>query len=221
MRRIFISRDLDSRSPFRQELEGAGLEVIAESMVRCRAVAFDPPSLADWLFFCSPESIDFFLKGMRNIPQNYQLGVLDPETNARLYKAGLEAQFCGQGTLEKTALSFNLEAYDQQVIFVQARKARQSIYPLVKQQLDSRELVVYEYLPKEDIQIPPCDVYVFTSPLNVKNYFDRFLFPSGKKVISTDIPTTEKLAEYGINDTWQSDFSDERGLAFAVKSMFG
>ncbi|MCB0704511.1 MAG: uroporphyrinogen-III synthase [Saprospiraceae bacterium] len=219
MRKVFISRDLDLKSPFRKELEKMGMEVIARSLFRYRAVDFGMPRLADWLFFNSPPSVHYFLKHIGAIPQNYQLAVLDSFTATGLQEHGLEAQFCGRGNLEEVAVAFLEQAQGMQAIFVQSRKSKQSIYKLVREQMQAEELVVYEYLPREDIQIPPCEIYVFTSPLNVKHYFERYLFPNGKQVVSTDAVTSKALKRYGITDLYQSEFSDEEGLAFAVRSL--
>ena len=216
MKRVYISKDLDVRSPFRAKLEDLGYEIIAQSMLRHRPVDFDVPELADWLFFYSPGSVHFFLETVKSIPQNYQLAVMSITTAEILNEAGLEAQFVGKGEPEEVGRAFLKLAKGKHVIFVQSRKADRHIQIQLDGQIQISDLTVYENLPRGDVNIPPCDVYVFTSPMDVRNYFDRFLFPNGKVVFSVGPSTTHSLKIYGLTEVLQVESSNELELARAV-----
>jgi uroporphyrinogen-III synthase len=219
MKTVFISRDLPTKSAFTQILQAAGCKVIGQSMLRFRAVDFDPPALADWLFFYTSDGVDFFLEKIPHIPQNYQLAAMDLTTANRLREYDLEPQFIGRGAPPLIAEAFKTHARGTRVIFVQARKAKKDIEQALAADLDLSALIVYENLPRADLDLPPCDIYVFTSPLNVKSYFDRYLFPNGKAVVSNGPTTTDSLRRYGFSEILESDGPEDTQLAQAVLQL--
>lgn len=219
-KRVFISRDLRSDSPFYQRLSAAGFDIFGISLVDFSAVAFSTPPLADWVFCYSSRSADFFLQGLAKLdldPNRYaHYAALGKGTARRLQELGIIPAFIGDGSPDSTALAFLKKAGKQRVLFPRAEQSRQSIQRLLKGKLNMLDLVVYRNQKSIDRVIPKTDYVVLTSPLNVQAYFLNQELSTGKRILAIGQTTANALLALEINNFRIADQATEQALAEAV-----
>ena len=197
--RIFISRDLTPDSSLVQALDSNGDVVHAESLIEFDFVPFNYFPFCEWIFFYSPRCVHYFFEmADANRYKNSRFAVMGPGTARAMIERNIVPDFIGNGIPEQTAESFADEAFEQRALFPQAENSRKSIEKLVSDQVDVIDMVVYSNLPKTEFSVPDCDVLVFTSPLNVRAYFEKYTLNSEQKVIAIGKTTADSLRNLSI-----------------------
>lgn len=218
-KRIFISRNLAADSVFKAALEEQA-QLEAQSLIQFEAVPIVALPECDWLFFYSKKGIDFgwaSLQSMRPFPKVAVLGQASAEYLAQ--KHSYKADFVGTGAAEATAQAFLSHAKDQRVCFVQAQNSRQSVAKQLGQQVQAQTLVVYANTPKTALSIPPCDILVFTSPLNAQAYYAHYPPQAGQAVVAIGQTTAKALEQLEITNFNIAPQPHERALADTCLSL--
>jgi uroporphyrinogen-III synthase len=214
--RAFISRQLTENSPFRERLATLGWEAVGLPLVKFQPLPFAPLPTADWVFFYSKTAVCFFLEGLGGPPPKaLRWAALGKGTAAAMQEAGLRVDFTGTGHPESTAAAFGALARGQRVLFPRARHSQQSVERLLDGKIQAVSLVVYDNIPVENPLIPPCQILVFTSPLNAATYFDAHPLLKGQQVVAIGHTTAAALRRLGI-DCRTAPEPSEAGLAAAV-----
>lgn len=212
-KRIFISRNLTVESPF-YALLNKKASIEAQSLINFEAVPIPPIPISDWLFFYSKKGLDFgwpHLHPLNPLPKIAVLGAASAEYLEQQF--GQVADFVGTGAPAPTAKAFLEIANGQRVCFVQAQNSRQSIAQLLGTQIQAQTLVVYNNRPKTTLDIPPCDILVFTSPLNVQAYYQQYSIQKQQKVIAIGQTTANALTALGLTTYSVAPVPQERALA--------
>lgn len=204
MKTVFITRPLSRKSVFQNQLEAAGFTVNGISLLKFSAVSFDSIPSSDWIFFYSKNGVNFFFRGLKDknlsLPNQVRWGVMGKGTADALLKKVSQVDFIGHGNILQTATEFLTRARGQIVLFPQASNSRQTIQRLLEDNITQKDLIVYHNEPKKQVNIPDCNILVFTSPMNVKAYFkDRVLFDD-QKVFAIGRTTAKTLVSIGIED---------------------
>lgn len=220
-KRVFISRDLASDSPFRRRLSENGFKVFGKYLVTFDAIAFIVPPPADWVFCYSSRSVDFFLQGLRSLgipPDRYEAyAALGKGTARTLEKWGIEPAFRGTGEPSETAETFLELATGQRVLFPRAEQSRRSIQRLLEGKLDMLDLVVYRNRKMEHPDLPLTEYVVLTSPLNAQAYFSGTIHNfENLRIVAIGATTAKALDELGIPDYRVAEEAVEESLADAV-----
>jgi len=201
LKTVFITRNLSENSIFKKTLEQAGLKVFGESLIQFSVIPFNEIPKVEWIFFYSKNGVKFFFEGIEHanveISKNVKWGVIGPETGKSLTLKYNEPDFTGNGNAKQTASSFLEFAKSQNVLFVQAESSLKSIQKILKNDITAFDLVVYSNSPKKHINIPSSDFIVFTSPLNVKVYFEKTELEPSQKLIAIGQTTANALLELG------------------------
>lgn len=210
---IFISRELKSNSPFLALLADKA-RVIGNSLIDFKAVPITHIPQADWLFFYSKKGIRYFFE---QLPQNFSLphlAVIGAASADYLYdNYQLQADFIGTGHPEATAQQFLALAQQKKVVFVQAKQSKQSVQQLIKTQVATAALVVYDNVPKTNIDLPFSDILVFTSPMNAQAYFTQYPLKNNQQVVSIGHSTAKALKTLSINNIHIAEQPNETALA--------
>lgn len=196
---IFISRDLPLSHPLRRKIEERGHRLQAQSLIHFEYVPFNYFPTCHWVFFYSPRAVRFFLDSAD--PLRYRMSrfaVMGNGTAAALIERGIVPDFIGNGNPEQTAESFAGEAYEMRVLFPQASNSRQSVEKYLDGQAETISLVVYDNLPKDNFNLAPCDVLIFTSPLNVQAFLSKYPIAEHQKVIAIGDTTAGELRKRGV-----------------------
>ncbi|RMG85127.1 MAG: uroporphyrinogen-III synthase [Bacteroidetes bacterium] len=216
--RVFISRKLKPDSPFQAILTKAGFEVHGESLLEFEPVSFEVIPPADWVFFYSQNAVVFFAKGLagRALPAGTRLAAIGASTAQAVVRHFGTCDFAGNGQPDEVAREFLKIAKGQNVLFPQAENSRRAIQTRAGDQIRAHEIVVYRNRPKVSTPPPDFDIFVFTSPLNVRAFAQKHSLPPTARYIAIGPSTFEALRHLGFPDIAQSETPSETGLAKAV-----
>ncbi len=222
MPKIFISRVLKKNSLFLKTLNGSDLEIIGASLIQFSPVYFSLIPKADWLFFYSKNGVKFFFEQVqkesdfqKEIPFR-KWGVMGKGTAAALEKYGVHPDFIGTGNPTSTAQQFQALYPNSSVLFVQAKTSKKSVQLLLGQQIQSKELIVYDNQIKSNFELPYCKILVFTSPLNAKAYYEKHPIDKAQSVIAIGKTTAKALTALGIKKVVIADKPTEKEMAKKV-----
>lgn len=221
---VFISRALTPDSPFFQEFpKGGDVFLVAESLIAFAPVRFHHLPAFDWVFFSSPNAVRFFFAQWTEQQQNWlpqwRIGVLGDGTARALKEFGRSADFAGNGDLEAVIPAFRVLASGSRVLCPRAQHSRESIQQGLQGVATVLDLVVYDNQPRRDIELPFCEILVFTSPLNVTAYFQRYPLDLRQHLLAIG-PTTEKaLRELGPKEVWVAATPSEAALSHKTREI--
>ena len=220
MKKIFISRAQKEQSVFKQLLEQRGLTIIGQSLVSILPCRIESIPAVDWVFFYSKNGVQCFFKAVAEqgitLSQKMRYGVIGSGTAEALMAAGCQPDFIGTGDPQSTARQFLPLAKGQKVLFPQAAHSKQSIQKELKGEITILPLIVYQNEPLVDFDIPPCDLLVFTSPMNARTYFNRYQLNPGQKVMAIGKTTATALRIMRVDDVYIAAAPSEESLVNAV-----
>lgn len=216
---VFISRDLEEDSVFKERIASKAT-VIGLSLIEFKAVPFGKLPIGDWLFFYSKKGIHYCLSQLDNLDQLPPIGVIGQASADFLWsKYKIQAQFIGTGHPEGTAFAFSKLVQNKKVVFAQAQHSKQSVQQLLDKNVIFYNVITYQNEVKVDFELPWIDILVFTSPLNVKAYFDIYSYHSTQKIISIGRVTAKALNEIGITTLTIAAAPNELELATACLAL--
>ncbi len=220
MKSIFISRKLNEDSVFKSRLKAAGFEVHGISLLKFSAVNFTELPPSDWIFFYSKNGVKFFFEGLKKqnipIPELMRWGTIGKGTAAFLKQYIPQVDFIGNGNTMETAANFLKAARGLNVLFPQAEKSRRTIQRILEQNIKYQDLIVYKNEPKAKVNIPDCNILVFTSPMNVNAYFKKRVLFDDQKVFAIGRTTAKALVSIGIEEFNIAEEPTEEALVQAV-----
>ena len=220
MSKVFISRNLDVESVFLQKLQSAGFKVIGESLIEFSPVPFDEIPETDWIFFYSKKAVRYFFTHSRqaNLKVDAKIAALGAGTAEALREWQVEAYFTGTGEPTSTARAFLQTARGQRVLFPRAQHSRQSVQRALADVIEAVDLIVYRNEPRTDFALPTCDWLVFTSPLNVQAYAQKYEILPGQSILAIGETTAKALRDIGVSRIKIADAPAEEALANAILS---
>lgn len=199
-RRVFISKNASEVGILNDYLISKGDSLIAHSFLHFSQIEFDPEALGlekeyDVIFFGSPRAV-FFFKARIEIPETVKIACVGSKTADILNVISREAAFIGKGDIITIADEFKDWCGDKTVLF----PASSISLKTVSSKFSEDQKIEMETYSTEIIgsTIEKCDVYVFTSPSNVKGFLDKNSFPSDSEIIAWGKSTEEALESAGI-----------------------
>lgn len=220
MKSVFISRAQQEHSVFKQYLEQNGLTIIGQSLVSILPSPIESIPITDWIFFYSKNGVHFFFKAVAKqgflLTKKIRYGAIGSGTAKVLKATGIEPDFVGTGEPQSTAHRFLPLAKGQKVLFPQAAHSIQSIQNELAGEVSVLPLVVYQNEPLKDFAIPPCDLLVFTSPMNAKTYFNRYQLKRGQKILAIGKTTARALESIDVGKVYIATEPSEESLARAA-----
>lgn len=219
MKSVFITRDLEEHSVFKEMLEAEGFEVEGESLIEFTSIPFHTIPSSDWIFFYSSNAVRFFFENLQ--AQNLTISstkwaAMGQATANTLLSYKKKLNFIGFGEPKRTSLAFINKAEGQVVLFPRARNSKQSIQKLLLDKIFSVNLIVYENKPKDYCRMRSRDFLVFTSPLNVEAYFNRNAKMPHQKIVAIGETTAAALRRLGFNESAIAGYPSERSMASSV-----
>jgi hydroxymethylbilane synthase len=220
---IFISRPLAENSDFYSELSEQKCVIHAFALIDFAPIGFDSLPDCDWIFFYSKAGVDFFCQNIveKNIiiPTHIKRAAFGEGTAKALKTHGFLVDFIGTGSAESTATAFSEGAKGKRILFPQAQFSRNSV-ELLLENTQNIPLVVYKNTAATSFSLPFCHILVFTSPLNVSAYFQKYTFQSTQQFIAIGQTTADALGNYvPSKNRMISEAASERSLAQAVKKI--
>lgn len=181
-----------------------GVKVLDQSLIKFEMVKVNDWPEADWVFFYSPNAVKFYFE-QRDYDPDKHYAVLS-EGTARQFCASIrrEPEYIGNSNAEHIAKAMLPMTKGKKILFATAKNSLHSLSPYFGESQKKERVIVYDNRPLENFHIPPVDILVFTSPMNVKAYFSKYqyrneqLFAIGKTTaasISNPIDAEVKYCE--------------------------
>ncbi len=194
IRNVFISRELKDCENLPNLLFNNQIELIAKSLIAFEEVTFIPPTDYDVIFFSSIRSAYFYLNQF-SIDNRVQVACIGVETAKKLIELGIQPVFIGEnsGNTKDVALDFKNWLGNRKVFFPHSDKSFHSIANL----LNSTQIIKVEVYKTINIPlvIPPCDLYIFSSPSNVKSFITKNRLKEDCQVIAWGMSTEKSLVK--------------------------
>lgn len=194
LKRVFISRELEDCGNLPLIFLNNNIELVAESLISFESIPFNDQKGYDVIFFSSFRSADFFLS-QTTITNEIQIACVGSETARKLTQIGFRPAFIGEnsGDPQQVAQDFKNWLGNRIVLFPHSDQSLHSIANLLQ---DSKiiKLMVYKTLPIS-FSITPCDLYIFSSPSNVKSFFSINKIEEKSKVIAWGKSTAKELIQ--------------------------
>jgi len=192
----------------------AGVKVIDRSLLRFAPVRFVPPERSDWWFFYSPRAVEFGASRLALLSMPLpKLAAMGPGTAAalRAHEYCLKSSFVGEGSPEEVARAFGEVARGQRVFFPRARQSRLSVQGLLKGVIQAQDAICYDNQSVKEPDFVQADIFIFTSPLNVRTYLSAHPLPAEARVIAIGPSTAQALASFGVRSEVAKE-SSENGV---------
>ena len=195
-RSIFISRNLSDRSILTKTLRAYGYQVYGDSMVNFEGINITTIPDCDWIFFSSKNGVRFFFEQNPVLPMDVKFAAIGAATCEAILQHHQVPSFRGEGaSIGKIAATFAKKARGKRVLFPQAVNSMRSIQKKVMDHLEVIDLKVYNNAPTPIFTVPHCEVLVFTSPMKVELYFEKYDFHPTQTIVAIGNSTAKKLTE--------------------------
>lgn len=216
---IFISRAQTKSSSFKKILEGAGHQVIGQSLIHFNIIPIEDFPASDWIFFYSQKGVQFLFQQIDTTQlRGKKIACLGAAAARALSVYGVNPHFIGNGNPTSVAIQFLHEAKGTNVLFIQALHSRQSVQKILGSEIQSISRAVYINEILKDFDIPYCDVLAFTSPLNVNAYYTKYPPLEQQQVVAIGHTTEKALQSKGIHKVMIAKKAGEEAMARAVLS---
>ena len=225
MKTLFISRSLAKDSPIALFAENRKYLVHDQSLLELTALPFPevlPPT--DWIFFYSKQAVNFFFDGLAKA--NFQLdekvkwACIGPGSAKALMKFIPEIDFVGEGQVDEVAKAFSHYAINQKVFFPRAVHSKKSIQQYLEGKIEVLDLPIYKNEPLTDFIVPTADVLIFTSPLNVQTYLQKYTITSQQICIAIGTTTKAFLEAQGISKVLLPAYPAEEAIADLIRFSY-
>ncbi len=213
---LFISRNLGPQSYIANIAKEHGWNLTDLALIQqIPILPAEPLPDSDYLFFTSPTAATIFIRAY-GIPDR-PVCTLGKGTSKAL-PTEIQPLFEGVGNAQKVAEDFALFAQNKIVLFPIGNQSVRTIQQALRPE-KCREYVLYKTLPKH-IELPPQDIYVFTSPSNVKSFLDVNPPLVNANVISLGQKTADELNKNSISSILSEDYTPE-GIVNTIFSIVG
>ena len=196
-RKVFISRKPTDCEAIQAFLP-ANVEIIAQSLIETCSIPFDrniPET--DWIFFSSSNAARHFFD-QKPLIGNQKIGAIG-EATAKAIEVYRPVDFVGDSIdITDSAYRFAESIGSGKVLFPGAAESLKH----VQSALPAEQVVdfpVYTTKEKPTI-IPACDLYVFSSPSNVRSFFKNTQPTTSITCIAFGEATRDELSKHGVTD---------------------
>lgn len=218
--KVFVSRPLSDDSIFLMKMQQAKIDVSAQSLIKFSALPFEVPTQTDWLFFYSKKGVKYFFEKVSLSSERPKIACIGQGTaNYLQEKTGLNSDFVGNGAPKESAQAFLEVAKQQRVTFVRAMNSKKSVQQFLEHKIISIDCIVYQNHPIDEQYLFSGEILVFTSPLNVKTYFNLNRLGPTQKVVAIGQSTAAALTECGIIQIHIAPEPTELALAETVLKL--
>ena len=178
-KRIFISRPIAEAGETLQKFAALGGHLIAESLVNFETISFDKNLSSDVIFFSSIRAATFYLNEQPSISSSVQYACAGPDTADKLkVKFQISCDFIAPfaGNPNESAQVFKTWLGKRHVLFPKSEQSLNS-YSSILPDNQKSEIIVYRTY-SISTSIPPCDLYIFSSPSNARAFLESNALPS-------------------------------------------
>lgn len=192
--KLFISKDFDYLKDLPAFCQNNQVSLAAHSFLQFEEVSFVVHQEYDVLFFASSNAVHFAFNSLNFFQK--KVAVAGIETKKLLESKGIQVDFCPEqsGLIEQNSILFKKWLGTKRVLFPVSSISKRS-YAKYLDQSQCEFAVAYNTIIKTK-SLEKYDCVVFTSPSNVKGFFESNLIDASTKVIAWGESTHRALAEY-------------------------
>ncbi|MFN5319468.1 MAG: hydroxymethylbilane synthase [Bacteroidia bacterium] len=213
---VYVSRDPEDCTLFRQLVNNAGYQVIAQNPVYYKTLPISQVPETDWIFFTSKRAVWHFTEKVQQMPDNVKIASMGSGTAEALKSKGIVPDFTGSdGNTRDTAQEFLAHAKGLRVLFPISADSLRSVQKEIEHETLVQDLMVYETAQNPDFMPVQADIYAFTSPSCVKAFIEKSGIPGGISV-AIGRTTAQALEELGVERIIQAPYTTEESLADRV-----
>jgi len=211
--KVFISRSLEDESPFRSALHGYNVQIRDELLIQFSPIAYNQPQ-SDWIFFYSRTGVKFFIENGGDLTEK-KIGTFGPQTALFFeHYTDIKPDFIGSGEKYDVTERLSQILKKSSCLFVIGKNSLRSVQSIRNSSSDL-EVIVYDNKPKEEFNIDPPDIAVFTSPMAARTYFKKYPKRNHSNLAIGQTTLTELLKLNRINSV-KSEKASEYSLAQKV-----
>jgi len=213
---LFVSRNLSGHDYLARGCEALGIKTVAKPLIEIEAIPFDQPSFdqIEWVFFSSSNAVDNFFSQVDGASiEGLKFGAIGSGTAVTLGKHVPQVDFQGSSSdIQHVGADFAAAIGKSKVLFPMAEGSLSTVQSFLNQgQVEN--LVCYRSNQKLE-SIDASDAYVFTSPSNVRSFFQASnSIPAGSAVVAIGKATARALNEAGVEPRVASIPHDSELLA--------
>jgi hydroxymethylbilane synthase len=213
---VYISRDPEDCTLFRQLVNNAGYQVIAQNPVFYKTLPIQQFPETDWIFFTSKRAVRHFTEQVQGIPKNVKIASMGSGTSEALKSKGIVPDFTGSdGNTRNTAQEFLMKAKGLRILFPISADSLRSVQKEIEHETLVQDLMVYETAQNPDFMPVQADIYAFTSPSCVKAFIEKSGIPR-RLAVAIGSTTARALEQAGVERIVQSPYTTEESLADRV-----
>lgn len=195
---IFISKTPSEVEDLQKMVKISGGTLTATPLIFFEEIPFKEIPTTDIIFFSSPRGVKYFFGQCRVFPKA-MIACVGNTTAKALDKLGLHPSFIGneEHSIEEVADSFRSFAGKNTVLFPVSDITLGTISSILDP-LQAIQFPVYRTI-LAPAKIEGCDVYVFSSPSNVRSFFELNTIPINATVIAWGNSTSKELELFGVS----------------------
>lgn len=214
-KKVFISRkptDCEAIHAFLPK----NIEIIAQSLIETTPIVFDRNiPQTDWIFFSSSNAVHHFFEQQPILRQQRIAAIGD--ATAKSIEHFHSVDFVGDAIdITDSAYRFAEMVGSGSVLFpgaVESLRHIQAVLPVVQ----VVDLPVYSTQEKT-VAVSPCDVYLFSSPSNVRSFFrtkhDKAV--NSMKCVAFGEATRDELLKHHITEVRIPDSLEPHSIAYTI-----
>lgn len=202
-KKIFISKKLDVSSYLNTIIKRFQWEILDCPLIETQPLNITEIPDCDWIFFNSKNAVKYFFEN--NIDVNWlkqkRFAAISDRTAQYIEKYGFSAHFIGsENNIELTAQNFLNACKNQKVLFPCSSISKKNVEKIIESKCKTIHFPIYKTIEKP-IQIDDCHAYIFTSPSNVRAFFQVNVISPSSKIIAIG-ESTKKELEHFLNSTY-------------------
>ncbi len=216
-KKVFISKHDHEVADFKKQLSESDFQLISESFLRFQTTEFNLEKNYDIIFFGSIRSVIFLRAGI-DLGNAKAIACIGTKTASILTELGHPVDFVGKssGDPSQVAKDFKKWCGNRRVLFPLSNRSLKSISSVFPAEQVEETVVYQTELIKKEIQ--QCDIYIFTSPSNVKGFLLQNDLPEICEVIAWGKSTEQALMDVNINADYCLEESSFRELIEHLRS---
>ncbi len=216
---VFISRELAANSLFARACLDHAIRVHPESLLHFEDIPVEWPSTVDWVVFSSRTAVGVFSRQTPILDTRVRFGAIGEGTAKALRRLGLEVDY----TFDPMDLSGSVNRFLElaggaRVLFPGAENSLRSIQQLAGHNIQAVDLPVYHNSPKREVNIPPVNLAILTSPMNAETYLGFYPERKNDRLIAIGESTAKALRKAGAWNIFEARRPSELALIEALFS---
>ena len=208
---VFISKNIDEVVALQALCKQFQWNFHAQSMIQFESTSFTVPTGWEVVFFPSPRAVSFFFEQQKSATLSGKLlACAGGETAKKINTYTDQAiDFVAEnaGDTEKVRFDFQKWLGKKKVLYAGSNLAQKSVLlNLPPEQGQFIQVYQTRFQPK---RIPPCTIFIFSSPSNVDSFFMENDLPASSHMIAWGKTTARSLEKRDIKVDYTLNSSSE------------